>query len=139
MSDLKRSVSFVVPCLNEQETLSEVLTKIRQLCLVELKAYQTEVVVCDNGSTDNSVKIAQEHGAKVVHCAEKGYGAALLSGIKNAACEIVVFADADNTYDFLEAPLLVYELEKGFDLVVGSRLQYLTFLSTCCMPEVQIK
>jgi glycosyltransferase involved in cell wall biosynthesis len=123
MSDLKRSVSFVVPCLNEQETLSEVLTKIRQLCLVELKAYQTEVVVCDNGSTDNSVKIAQEHGAKVVHCAEKGYGAALLSGIKNAACEIVVFADADNTYDFLEAPLLVYELEKGFDLVVGSRLQ----------------
>jgi glycosyltransferase involved in cell wall biosynthesis len=59
----------------------------------------------------------------VVHCAEKGYGAALLSGIENATGEVVVFADADNTYDFLETPLLVRELEKGFDLVVGSRLE----------------
>ena len=123
MSDLKKSVSFVVPCLNEQETLPEVLTKIKKVCLTEFKAYQTEIIVCDNGSTDNSVKIAQEHGAKVVHCTERGYGAALLSGIENAAGEVVVFADADNTYDFLESPLLVHELEKGFDLVVGSRLQ----------------
>jgi glycosyltransferase involved in cell wall biosynthesis len=109
--------------LNEQETLPDVLTKIKKVRLTEFKAYQTEIIVCDNGSTDNSVKIAQEHGTKVVHCAEKGYGAALLSGIENAAGEVVVFADADNTYDFLESPLLVYELEKGFDLVVGSRLQ----------------
>lgn len=65
----------------------------------------------------------QEHGAKVVHCEEKGYGAALLCGIENATGEIVVFADADNTYDFLETPLLVGELEKGFDLVIGSRLK----------------
>jgi glycosyltransferase involved in cell wall biosynthesis len=71
MGNLKGSVSFVVPCLNEQETLPDVLTKIRKVCLAEFEARQTEVIVCDNGSTDNSVKIAQEHGAKVVHCAEK--------------------------------------------------------------------
>jgi glycosyltransferase involved in cell wall biosynthesis len=123
MSNSKKSVSFVVPCLNEHQTLPDVLTKIKKVCLAEFKVYQTEIIVCDNGSTDNSVKIAQEHGAKVVHCAEKGYGAALLSGIEKATGEVVVFADADNTYDFLETPLLVRELEKGFDLVVGSRLE----------------
>ena len=123
MSNSKESVSFVVPCLNEHQTLPDVLTKIKKVCLAEFEARRTEVIVCDNGSTDNSVKIAQEYGAKVVHCAEKGYGAALLSGIENATGEVVVFADADNTYDFLETPLLVRELEKGFDLVVGSRLE----------------
>lgn len=123
MSNSKKSVSFVIPCLNEHRTLGGVLTKIREVCLNEFAERQTEVVVCDNGSTDNSVEIAQEHGAKVVHCEEKGYGAALLCGIENATGEIVVFADADNTYDFLETPLLVGELEKGFDLVIGSRLK----------------
>jgi glycosyltransferase involved in cell wall biosynthesis len=123
MSNSAKSVSFVIPCLNEQVTLPSVLTKIRKLCQSELADRQTEIIVSDNGSTDNSIKIAQEHGAKVIHCAEKGYGAALLSGITGAAGEIVIFADADNTYDFLESPSLIRELEKGFDLVIGSRLK----------------
>ena len=123
MTSLLKSVSFVVPCLNEQDTLPDVLTKINKVCKTSLKERQTEVIVSDNGSTDNSVKIAEEHGAKVIHCPVKGYGAALLSGIEQANFEVVVFADADNTYDFLETPRLVDELEKGFDLVIGSRLE----------------
>jgi len=123
MGNLKSSVSFVIPCLNEQETLPDVMAKVNKVCETDFKEVQTEVIVSDNGSTDNSVKIAAEYGAEVVHCAEKGYGAALLFGIEHATCEVVVFADADGTYDFLETPRLVRELEKGFDLVVGSRLK----------------
>ena len=122
MSNSKTSVSFVIPCLNEQKTLPEVLAKIKKVCQTDFSTRQTEIIVCDNGSTDDSVKIAQEQGAKVVHCAEKGYGAALLAGINSAAGELVVFADADNTYDFLESARLVDELEEGFDLIVGSRI-----------------
>ena len=123
MSNLKSSVSFVIPCLNEEDALPDVLAKINKVCETDFKELQTEVIVSDNGSTDNSIKIAKEHGAKVVHCTQRGYGAALLFGIKNAVCEVVVFADADNTYDFLETPRLVNELEKGFELVIGSRIE----------------
>jgi len=122
MNRAQSSVSFVIPCLNEQKTLPDVLIKIKQVCAVHFRDRQTEIVLSDNGSTDNSVKIAEERGARVVHCVEKGYGAALLFGIQKAICDIVIFADADNTYDFLESAKLVDELEKGFDLVIGSRL-----------------
>jgi len=123
MRESDKSVAFVVPCLNEQDTLGLVLTKIKEVCTTDFKDRRTEVIVCDNGSTDDSIKIAQAHGAKVVHCVQRGYGAALLRGIEQASCEIVVFADADNTYDLLETPQLVDELEKGYALVVGSRIQ----------------
>lgn len=123
MSSSRSSVSFVIPCLNEQKTLPNVLSKIRKVCETDFESRRTEIIVCDNGSTDNSVKIAQDHGAKVVSCEEKGYGSALLSGINNASGDVIVFADADDTYDFLESPMLVEQLEKGFDLVVGSRIE----------------
>ena len=119
----RSSISFVIPCLNEQETLPIVLEKINKVCDTEFKDRITEIVVSDNGSKDNSQKISETNGAKIVHCKERGYGAALQCGINNAANDIVVFADADNTYDFLETPRLINELDKGYDLVLGSRLQ----------------
>lgn len=117
------SISFVLPCLNEENTLPLVLNKINKIRKDSLSNYQSEVVVSDNGSTDNSIKIANEHGARVVHCKTKGYGAALQNGIINAKGDIIIFADADNTYDFCEAPKLVEELEKGYELVIGNRLK----------------
>ena len=123
MTSPATSISFVIPCLNEQGTLAQVLSKINHVCRNDFSDRPTEVIVSDNGSTDDSIDIARQHGAKVVHCPEKGYGAALRFGIRHAQCDAVVFADADNTYDFLETPGLVAELDKGFDLVVGSRLR----------------
>lgn len=116
------SISFVIPCLNEELTLPPVLEKINRIRQNELKNRRTEIVVADNGSTDNSIGVARRFGARVVKCSERGYGAALQCGFAKSRHEIVVFADADNTYDFLEAPGLIEELEKGYDLVMGSRL-----------------
>lgn len=118
----KTSLTFVVPCLNEEKTLPLVLEKIQRVRNEELKNFDTELIVSDNGSTDNSILIAQSMGAKVVHCKQRGYGAALDFGIRNAQSEYIIFADADDTYDFLEAPNLFLEALKGFDLVIGNRL-----------------
>jgi glycosyltransferase involved in cell wall biosynthesis len=117
-----KSVSFVIPCLNEENSLPLVLGKIRTVCQTELADRATEIVVADNGSTDQSVAIARANGARVVDCPIRGYGAALRCGITHAAHDVVVFADADDTYDFLESPLLLNRIEEGYDMVIGSRL-----------------
>src|SRR5205823_14253762 len=66
--------------------------------------------------------IAAEHGARVVHVAERGYGSALQAGIAAARGRYVVMADADDSYDLLELPRFVERLREGFDLVQGCRL-----------------
>ncbi len=103
------TLSFVIPCLNEEKTLPYVLKKIITIKENELKEFNVRVIVSDNGSTDKSVEIAQEFGAEVVHCKTRGYGAALDFGIRNSDSDYNIFADADNTYDFLEAPKLFYK------------------------------
>ncbi len=119
----KKTISFVIPCLNEEKTLPLVLDKLNRLKNRELKDYQVEILVSDNGSTDRSVAIAKQFGARVEHCPIRGYGATLDHGIRLAKGEIIVFADADDTYDFLESPQLIRKLEEGnYDLVMGSRL-----------------
>ncbi len=122
MTELSASISFVLPCLNEEGTLGAVLEMIRHVCASDFAGRRTEVIVSDNGSTDNSRAIAESYGARTLLCDQRGYGAALQHGIQAATGEIVIFADADGTYDVSESPRLVQELERGFDLVVGSRL-----------------
>ncbi|XDD51704.1 glycosyltransferase family 2 protein [Leptospira sp. WS92.C1] len=117
----KKNITYVIPCLNEERTLPLVLEKLVRL-KKELKQYNVEILVSDNGSEDKSVTIAKKFGARVVYCKERGYGAALNFGITNATGEVIIFADADNTYDFLESPALLAEIEKGAEFVIGSRL-----------------
>ncbi|MFY8001137.1 MAG: glycosyltransferase [Candidatus Kapaibacteriota bacterium] len=119
----KHSVSFVIPCLNEEKVLPYVLTKIKHLQDNVLTDRRVEIIVSDNGSTDRSVEVAESFGARVIHCPQRGYGAALQCGIYGAECEAVIFADADDTYDFLEAPTLLHKLDEGYEIVLGSRLQ----------------
>lgn len=120
----KPKVSFVIPCLNEELTLPFVLKKINQVIQENSSKYEIEVIVSDNGSVDNSKKIAIENGAKVIPCEIKGYGAALDNGIRHATGEYIIFADADDTYDWLEAPKLIQKiLETNADMVIGSRLK----------------
>lgn len=113
-------VSLVIPCLNEADTLETCIKKAQ-------KAYRDhaisgEIVVADNGSTDDSVEIAEQNGTRVVSISEKGYGNALMGGIEAAQGRFVIMGDADDSYDFLEMPKFVHKLREGYDLVMGCRL-----------------
>jgi glycosyltransferase involved in cell wall biosynthesis len=119
-SDTVPEVSIVMPCLNEAETLAGCITKALQALLEHSIA--GEVIVADNGSTDGSQQIAEDLGVRLVPVVERGYGSALMGGIAAARGKYVVMGDADDSYDFLEAPKLIIKLREGFDLVQGCRL-----------------
>lgn len=115
------SISIVMPCLNEAETLAVCVRKAR-LAISEAGA-QGEVIVADNGSTDGSQAIAEAEGARVVPVAVRGYGAALRAGIEAADSEFILMADADDSYDFSHLPRFLAALEAGSDLVIGNRFR----------------
>ena len=119
------SVSIVLPCLNEVATVGHCIDRALQ-CLKALHdrhGITGEVVVADNGSTDGSIAVSIARGARVVHVAERGYGAALQGGFKAAAGEYLVMGDSDCSYDFLEAVEMVEALMNGADVCMGSRFK----------------
>ena len=122
LSTTKRQVelTIVMPCLNEADTLRVCIEKAQEV----LKANNIagEVIIADNGSTDGSQGIATSLGARVVNIPERGYGNALMGGIAAARGKYVIMGDADDSYDFLEAPKYLEKLREGYDLVQGCRL-----------------
>jgi glycosyltransferase involved in cell wall biosynthesis len=117
---LSLEVSVVMPCLNEADTLETCLIKAQRA----LREHEIpgEIIVADNGSTDGSQAIATRMGARVVQVESKGYGNALMGGIAAARGKFVVMGDADDSYDFLEIPMIIEKLQVGYDLVQGCRL-----------------
>ena len=116
-----RELTILMPCLDEAETLETCINKAQ--AFLARASIDGEVVIADNGSTDGSPRIAEELGARVVHVTEKGYGAALRGGIEAAEGRYVVFADADDSYDFSALDEFVSELRGGADLVMGNRFK----------------
>lgn len=113
-------VSVVMPCLNEADTLAVCIKKAKRG--IAESNVKGEIIIADNGSTDNSIEIARNLGASVIHVKEKGYGNALMGGIEAARGKYVLMGDADDSYDWLEIPKFVRKLEEGYDLVQGCRL-----------------
>lgn len=112
-------VSVVMPVLNEEEALGPCIEKIR--ATFAAAGLDGEIVVCDNGSTDASVAIAERMDARVVHQPLRGYGNAYLKGFASARGRYLVMGDADDTYDFTMIPQFVAALEAGDQFVTGSR------------------
>ena len=110
-----------MPCLNEAETIVKCIEKAKTF--ITANKLVAEIVVADNGSTDGSSKLAQEAGARVVCINEKGYGNALLGGIKAAQGEFIIMGDADDSYDFSNLGEFIKALESGCDLVMGNRFK----------------
>jgi len=113
-------VSVVMPCLNEEAAIGPCIEKIRGTFAAA--GIDGEIVVCDNGSTDASVAIAERMGARVVHQPLRGYGNAYLEGFAGARGRYLVMGDADDTYDFTMIPDFLRALDgEGFEFVTGSR------------------
>lgn len=113
-------VSIVIPCLNEADTIEIVIREAREA--LARSGIAGEVVVGDNGSTDGSRELAAAAGARVVPVATRGYGSALMGGIRESRGRFVVMGDADASYDFSAVPDFVSKLRAGNSLVMGCRL-----------------
>jgi glycosyltransferase involved in cell wall biosynthesis len=114
-------LSVVIPCLNEEKTLPACIEVAKKAMLTA--NISGEVIVSDNGSTDQSVQVAIAHGARVVHTAKKGYGNALIGGMHAAQGKFIIMADADGSYDFSDIPKFIARLRAGADFVIGSRIR----------------
>jgi glycosyltransferase involved in cell wall biosynthesis len=115
------AVSVVIPCLNEEAGVADVVRD--GWAGIEASGRPGEVIVVDNGSTDRSVELAEQAGARVVHESRRGYGSAYLRGLAEARGEYIVMADADGTYPLRRLPEFVDQLEDGNELVLGSRFK----------------
>lgn len=110
------SLSVVLPAKNEALAIDATVAGIRQHCP------DAEVLVVNDGSTDNTAAVAEAAGARVVHHPySKGNGAAIKSGARAANGEIIVFMDADGQHDPADIPRLLELIEQGHDMVVGAR------------------
>lgn len=114
-------LTILMPCLNESRSLAWCLKEGETY--VKTNGISAEIVVADNGSTDESPRIARECGARVVTVAEKGYGNALIAGIRESRGKYIIMGDCDGSYDFSQCGFILEKLREGYGLVVGNRYQ----------------
>src|SRR6478609_8258531 len=113
------TLTILMPCLNEARTVGRCISKA-QIYLAR-QDFRGEIVVADNGSSDGSIEIAKSLGARVVAVQERGYGNALLAGIKAVHGEFVIMGDSDDSYDFESLGAFIDKLQSGYHLVIGNR------------------
>lgn len=110
------NVSIVLPAKNEAGAITRTVLQIKQLNIAD------EIIVINDGSTDNTSQLAEQAGAKVIsHPYSKGNGAAIKTGARVAQGNVIVFMDADGQHDPQDIKLLIIKIEEGYDLVVGAR------------------
>jgi len=114
-------LTILMPCLNEAETIE--VCVVKALRYLKRAGVDGEVLVADNGSDDGSQALAETAGARVVPVPERGYGAALMGGIRAARGRFVIMGDGDDSYDFENLDGMVEHLRDGADLVMGNRFK----------------
>ena len=109
-------VSVVLPAKNEEVSVGKVVADI-------VAMYPSfEVILVNDGSTDETARVARHAGALVVsHPYSKGNGAAIKSGARAASGDVIVFMDADGQHDAADIQGLLDLIRDGYDLAVGAR------------------
>jgi len=116
-------VSVVIPALNEEGIVGKTV-KLVPLKKLHDAGLETEIIVVDNASEDNTAKEAQEAGARVIREEKRGYGNAYIRGFNEATGDVIVMGDADGTYPFDEMLEFIQPILNGkADFVMGSRLK----------------
>ncbi len=117
MALLDHKITALIPALNEEDSIGLVIT--------DLPDCVDQIIVCDNGSSDNTAQVAQDAGAQVVMQCERGYGSACLKAVEavDEDCDILLYIDGDYS-DFPEEAIKLLQpiAEDTADFVVGSRM-----------------
>ncbi len=114
-----RPLSVVIPTYNEEMSIVSTITSLRRM--FSESGIQGEIIVVDDGSTDSTPSLVEKNGVRLIsHGINRGYGAALKTGIRNALHDTIAITDADGTYPVDRIPDLLKELE-GCEMVVGAR------------------
>jgi glycosyltransferase involved in cell wall biosynthesis len=110
-------ISLIIPALNEADCLAPLLAEVP-------RGVAHEVIVVDNGSTDDTAGVARRCGARVVLEPRRGYGHACAAGMAAASGEVLAFMDGDGSFVPTELAMLLAPLQSNdADMVVGSRMR----------------
>jgi len=115
-------IAIILPALNEEETIGKVIDEIPKQPLEEA-GYLVQVLVVDGNSTDRTRQIAQEKGAGVIIEARRGKGRAMRTALESVRADYVFMLDADYTYPAIYIPDMLNLLQRGYAVVIGSRLK----------------
>ncbi|MES2626509.1 MAG: glycosyltransferase family 2 protein [Pseudomonadota bacterium] len=114
--DVSDRVSIILPAKNEAANLRKLLPELRQTLP------DAEIIVVNDGSTDDTITICEAHGVKVVtHQYSKGNGASIKTGARAASNDVLVFMDGDGQHKPADVLKLLEQLREGYDMVVGAR------------------
>jgi len=116
------SCAVIIPVYNEEGAIEDTLTRIRRIC-ASVQGFDFEIICVNDGSSDRTAEIlARVDGITVItHEVNRGYGAALRTGLDYCSQDWIFISDADGTYPIEDLPRLLKVAQEGIDMVVGSR------------------